>query len=239
MKDSEFIELLNLYLDHEISAEDAVRLEAEVQSHPQRRRLYQDYCRMQKGCQLLAKDFVTEFAPAADRKLIAFETARPSRPAPGLYVAGGLMAAAACVAIVFMGRSRGTVTPEQTVGGTAVVAVSAPIAPAVTEEISPNAIIKVEMTPARRANLQRALVQTALESSKPANPEAAFASMEQDKQFAWIRDMRFAPIQNQSDETLKFDTRPTLRPDPQAVRNIDSLQRPREMSAFSFGAGAK
>ena len=30
MKDSEFIELLNLYLDHEISAADAVRIEAEV-----------------------------------------------------------------------------------------------------------------------------------------------------------------------------------------------------------------
>ena len=30
MKDSEFLELLNLYLDHEISPADAARLEAEV-----------------------------------------------------------------------------------------------------------------------------------------------------------------------------------------------------------------
>ena len=34
MKDSEFIELLNLYLDHEISTADAARLEAEVQANP-------------------------------------------------------------------------------------------------------------------------------------------------------------------------------------------------------------
>ena len=36
MKDNEFIELLNLYLDHEISQEDAARLEAEVQRNPAR-----------------------------------------------------------------------------------------------------------------------------------------------------------------------------------------------------------
>ena len=30
MKESEFVELLNLYIDHEISREDAARLEAEA-----------------------------------------------------------------------------------------------------------------------------------------------------------------------------------------------------------------
>jgi hypothetical protein len=57
MKDSEFIELLNLYLDHEISADNAARLEAEVQGNPERRRVYRQYCRMQKACTLLANDF--------------------------------------------------------------------------------------------------------------------------------------------------------------------------------------
>ena len=47
MKDSEFIELLNLYLDHEISVADAARLEAEVQGSPARRRVYREYCQMQ------------------------------------------------------------------------------------------------------------------------------------------------------------------------------------------------
>ena len=60
MKDSEFTELLNLYLDHEISAADAARLEAEVQINPNRRRVYQEYCRMQKACKLLAHDFACE-----------------------------------------------------------------------------------------------------------------------------------------------------------------------------------
>ena len=57
MKDQEFIELLNLYLDHEISPADAARLEAEVQSNLPRRALYNQYCRMQKACTSLGADF--------------------------------------------------------------------------------------------------------------------------------------------------------------------------------------
>jgi len=59
MKDAEFISLVNLYLDHEISAPDAQRLEIEVNANPERRKVYHDYCRMQKACQLLAADFHT------------------------------------------------------------------------------------------------------------------------------------------------------------------------------------
>ena len=55
MKDSEFIELLNLYLDHEISAADAARLEAEVQTHAAHRAMYQNYCRMQKACKMVCR----------------------------------------------------------------------------------------------------------------------------------------------------------------------------------------
>jgi len=43
MKDREFIELLNLYVDREISAEDALRLEREVATDPKRREVYDQY----------------------------------------------------------------------------------------------------------------------------------------------------------------------------------------------------
>src|SRR6476620_5983664 len=99
MKDSEFTELLNLYLDHEISAADAARLEAEVQSNPARRRVYEDYCRMQKACKMLAQDFASETSEA-DRKIVAFESgANAARNKLG-YLTGALAAAAACVAAV-------------------------------------------------------------------------------------------------------------------------------------------
>ena len=232
MNDTKFIELLNLYLDHEISAEDATRLEAEVQSNPQRRRLYHDYCRMQKGCQLLARDFAGEAAAGIDKKIVDFETARATRSS-GLYVAAGFAAAAACVALIFISRSREAVAPQQIVPATAIAAVSKPMAPA-TEEISPSAITKVEITPAIRENLQRALAQNAMGLSQSANPAATFASIEQQQQFAWIYNTRLDPLQNLPAETLKFDARPTLRPDAQVVPTGDSLQQPRAMSAFSF-----
>ena len=78
MKDTEFIQLLNLYLDHEISTADAARLEAEVQNNAGRRHIYQEYCRMQKACRMIAADFQTdpgESGVSAERKVIAFNPA--------------------------------------------------------------------------------------------------------------------------------------------------------------------
>ena len=112
MKDSEFIELLNLYLDHEISADNAARLEAEVQGNPERRRVYRQYCRMQKACTLLANDFNGQEAGDAthNRKVIAFDPSGRSAWGPGILAAGGLMAAA-CVALVLVNRSSGPTPP--------------------------------------------------------------------------------------------------------------------------------
>ncbi len=123
MKDSEFIELLNLYLDHEISAPDAARLEAEVQNNPARRKVYQQYCRMQKGCKLLATDFAAELdsvqtADARHKKVLAFdaaalEVANARRARMGnFYTVGTFAAVAACVAIIFVGRNRQATADE-------------------------------------------------------------------------------------------------------------------------------
>ena len=54
MNDNEFIELLNLYVDREINPEDAVRLESEVVSNPKRRKIHDQYCRIQKACSMLS-----------------------------------------------------------------------------------------------------------------------------------------------------------------------------------------
>ena len=93
MKDSEFIELLNLYLDHEITAADAARLEAEVQASPERRRVYQQYCRMQKACTMLAKDFVDENVPTVadtteQEKMTVAEALEYMKLTPGAPIKG-------------------------------------------------------------------------------------------------------------------------------------------------------
>jgi hypothetical protein len=99
MKDQEFMELLNLYLDHEISEADAARLEVEVVASPGRQRIYRDYCRMDRACALLG-DLDAATAPARRRTSPA-----PARHgwATGLYAAGVL--AAACIAAVFVLRT--------------------------------------------------------------------------------------------------------------------------------------
>ena len=50
MKESKFIELLNLYIDQQISPEDAALLEEAILQNPRRRQIYRQYCRMHKDC---------------------------------------------------------------------------------------------------------------------------------------------------------------------------------------------
>lgn len=53
MSEREFLELLNLYLDREITPPDADRLEREIRSNAARHRTYLQYCRMQQAVRLL------------------------------------------------------------------------------------------------------------------------------------------------------------------------------------------
>jgi hypothetical protein len=97
MKESKFIELLNLYVDHEISPEDAALLEEAILQNPRRRQIYRQYCRMQRACTIVLDRAESENeAQAAPGGVVAFAAQRSSRW--GYYAAG--LAAAACVALV-------------------------------------------------------------------------------------------------------------------------------------------
>lgn len=99
MNDSEFIELLNLYLDHEIDPADAARLEAEVHRDARRREIYRQYCQMQAACAQLAGHFAD--TAETERNVEVFAPTRISRPT---WYAGGL-AAAACLTVFLIVRS--------------------------------------------------------------------------------------------------------------------------------------
>lgn len=114
MNDRRFTELLNLYVDQQIAPAEASELEMEVQHSPQRRRVYNDYCRLQRACSLLGQH-ERELAPSslafarsirdAERKI-----SEPVRRPIWANVYVGSFAAtamAACVAVVFV-TSRGT-----------------------------------------------------------------------------------------------------------------------------------
>jgi hypothetical protein len=216
MKDSEFIELLNLYLDHEITAEDSARLEAEVLRDPRRRRLYRQYCQMQKACVTLAEQS-RETAPAEEILATTFA------PRPvwggGLWAAGAL-AAAACAGFALLGHWRAA-------PAAAPAALPAPAAVAVN---APAAAPAAALTPLQK--FQPAFDTRTLTAQSGAQP-ALFAPAASDPQFAWMSQIQLAPIQSVSADklfggpkpSLQFDARPAS--DPQA-------NGPVETAAFQF-----
>lgn len=104
MKESRYIELLNLYVDHQLTPVEAAELEAEVHRNPERRRIYTQYCQMQKACTLIF-DAERSLAPKTAAVLSAFEAGRPvSSSSPfwgfGAFGTVGLAAAVAFGAFV-------------------------------------------------------------------------------------------------------------------------------------------
>ncbi len=96
MKESRFIELLNLYIDQQITPEDAARLEEDILANPRHRRTYQQYCRMHRACTMVfasaqGDSTATEGSHRAD-VLVSLEFV--PRRSPWKYYAAGLAAAA-------------------------------------------------------------------------------------------------------------------------------------------------
>jgi len=201
MKDSEFIELLNLYLDHEISADDSARLEAEIRGNLERRRLYQQYCKMQQACRVIAADFGTaesEREPATERKVVPFALdavapARRRRAQASLAV--GAFAAAACIALVFVGTKEPKLTPAaEQPAATMVASVpvgSAGLAVAASHLPVTRGLVSVARPPQSPTLVANPLLLT---GSTQAEALRAAAVRQADNQLAWIEALQLAPL---------------------------------------------
>lgn len=222
MKDKEFTELLNLYLDHEISPADAARLEAEVQRDPARRRVYLEYCRMAKACSLLA-DTVTTEAPA----VVEFAPARRSW-FPGLYATAGL-AAAACVAfVVFLNRNpesapmNGQALAEKAVPAAGATLVNSAVPIAEGRNIPRTVTVLAPQTELQPVTLALRLNQ----------PETATPAL-QDLRLTWIDEVQISSLPKASIESLRFETaKMPLRNGPEHLG--PGALEPEELSAFQF-----
>ncbi len=72
MNNERFIELLNLYIDRELSGSEIQEIEEALAASPERQRIYAQYCRMQRACEhLLASDVQTAPRPKLDAILAA------------------------------------------------------------------------------------------------------------------------------------------------------------------------
>lgn len=104
MKENRFIELLNLYIDRQITAAETAELEAELQGNPNRQAVYRQYCQIHTATKQVYASFRASSAenpmtePGQTGVIELFESRR--RRASWTYYAGGA-AAAACLAIVF------------------------------------------------------------------------------------------------------------------------------------------
>ena len=243
MKESEFIELLNLYLDHEISEPDAIRLEAEVQHNPARRRVYQQYCRMQKACKAIAADFHVDTAPAHEKKVIAFDPLAAAvaqrKRSNNFYTVGAIAAAAACVAIVFVGRSRQEANEVAAPQSEAIAQTVAAPAPAATPVAPRGGIVSVAGVVSRERSQATLVTDPLLLTAHHRQTEAVLTAAVQDanNQLNWITSLQLTPLQQRVQaEELKFDLQPaTLRPEPRALGGNRAPKEAKvEMTAFQI-----
>jgi hypothetical protein len=220
MKDSEFMEILNLYLDHEVSAADTIRLEAEVMNNPQRREIYRQYCRMHKACVLLG----AQTAAAAP----AWEPARPAAlaPRPRAWAFGwssaGLLAAAS-LTVMFLVRHHAAVPAAAALAQARIPAA----APAVAAAAVPVAV---------RADLQPVFTTRALPALADSAGAASVAAPELNDQFAWMNRVQLAPLQGTPVEAAMFQPAPVhfLDTDSGAIGSTPSSQTQGERAAFQF-----
>jgi len=217
MTDQEFIELLNLYVDREISVQDAARLESAVTASPRRRSVYNQYCKMQKACSMLSEQY-TDAGAESDSDAVVFPESSGWRMGPLLM---GLVAASllAVVGLRFRGALAKVDAPRVSAEPAQTLAVSA----------SPDASHDSDgMQPVFNARSPRAATGV---SSVFANSDAA----PQSEQLNWIGDIHLAPVVFSSNPDFMLTARPDMKAaglsDSQDGR--DALQ-PAEMTAFRF-----
>jgi hypothetical protein len=226
MKDSKFIELLNLYVDHQISVEDAALLEAEIQRSPERRRIYREYCQMQKACVVLAETFRTQ-APAGGKIAEARRKGR-SRLAFATYTMGTL-AAAACVALVFVERNRFSQTNTNTVNVHAPANLDASVASTVPTP-APAAVRVMAPAPIATPAAERPALQPAfagLVRTDAAGHNSLVASVPLD----WMNRVQLQRVPAQE---LWFESRPSAQPNELIFRNARPADQQTSLAAFRF-----
>lgn len=210
MKDSRFIELLNLYIDRQITVEETAQLEAEIQAHPKRQAIYRQYCQIHAATKTAYESFRTEEvqAPAGESfrpsNVELFESRR--RLTNWAYYAGGF-AAAACLAIAFVRFSAATKIDPSLYTGVSRPVISSPASPAASS-VEP--------------------VRVAAPSSAAREYSAMFVSLREQEQ---ARPLGNRAVQSLFDDNM-FGARVSLPADASTESKAPSQQS--EFAAFQF-----
>lgn len=246
MNDKRFIELLNLYVDQELTEAEARALEQEIAQRPDRRRVYTQYCRMQRACVRLYEqqsvpaprvaslaaavaaggpDLELELpAPASEPVVV-----RPQRWGWATWGSGLAVAAAACVALVAV-RLNDSVTPPTATG--AQLAATAKPEPQAAVEPSARSTVAPQ-SDYRPVVVVNALLRPGTDAG--AAQPAGLAALDPSS-LDWLQEMKLLPMSRVPFETLRFDPQGRLQPLDQTAFANDQSDQPiaTEISAFQF-----
>lgn len=236
MNNRRFIELLNLYVDEQLDPKEAAELEAEVLANPARRRTYNQYCRLHRGCCLLS-DGSRAIAPTsqafarsllqAERKISAPRRSSSWRPVyTGMFSAAAM---AACVAVVVVVNRQSAPTSAP-----AVAEIESPASRTSQPEIAVAALpaAVVSAPTASSFDIQPALAAAGLGVVRNAR-EADIAANDREA-LEWMQRVELMPSARVVIDEQAFETRPTLQQDNRVFRSRHSIQGNAEFTAFQF-----
>jgi anti-sigma factor RsiW len=207
MKDHRFIELVNLYIDRQISAEETAELEAEIQASPQRRAVYRQYCQLHSATKQVYESFRTNAEPQTHvpaGRVINGDFARRPR-SNWIHYAGGL-AAAACLALAFVRYNAGSssATDDLAQAATTPAAQVAVVTPTAPVTVAPAAAAPVATLASLKDNLSAEPDYAAMLAALRREEQRAFANGEiQSSRLPSLFDdgvfdaRQFAPANNQ------------------------------------------
>lgn len=239
MNESRFIELLNLYVDHQLSASEAAELEGEISRNPERRSTYLQYCRMQKACTLLFEQERIQAPESkklaaslrdADRKIISFpeEQIRPRRG----YYPVGLFAAAACAAFVFARFTPSTQQKSQSVTAPAMAQVHEASTPDAAQPVTIPAVAPVS-APNSRSGLYTVFASPSASAvrgstvSDRSDEESATLPVS----YSWMRDVQLTPVQSLSSSRITLKAGSVASSEDRVLRSRKPVKDDSEMSA--------
>ncbi len=234
MNDSKFIELLNLFLDHEISPVDAKLLEAEVQRSPARRRVYREYCEMQKACLVLAEQVETS-ADAPDFKGAQVHSHDSiwnlGSWSLGTYAAG-FCAAAACLALAVVIRNGhgSAMSAPRAADSTAIATVQIDL-PMAREQARRDVPRTVSLNP-RVTELHPVFTAQSLALTK--QQRDTIPAISADPRFEWMNRVQVASLPKINADELLFEAKPSLQSDSNTFLSRRPIESRFEKAAFQF-----
>jgi hypothetical protein len=228
MKDNRFIELLNLYIDRQISAEETAELEAEIQGSAQRQAVYRQYCQIHTATKVVYESFragAAESATPPSGRPAKIEMFEGRRRAGWVHYVGGFAAAAACAGLFFV--------RYDTDAG-----LDAPVAsiPVQTVAVAPVQVAPVQPAAGNVAHAPAAknLITLRNTSQSPDYSAMLVALREQDEERALAERWQTARSQSLFDDNLFDAKHPLPSSEIRPTQNRAQNSQAAEFTAFQF-----